>query len=47
MEGEVQMNNELNKIIDECLYQHEGGEKFFDALDFRIRESMVVQSCKQ
>ena len=35
-------SSELNKIIDECLLQHEGGEKFFDALDWRIRESLTL-----
>lgn len=34
--------NELNEIVKECLLQHEGGEKFFDALDYRIRESITL-----
>lgn len=29
----------LNEIVKECIKQHEGGEKFFDALDERIRSS--------
>lgn len=34
--------NELNAIVKECLLQHEGGEKFFDELDYRIRESITL-----
>lgn len=32
----------LYDIVGECLMQHEGGEKFFDALDERIRSSDVL-----
>ena len=29
----------LDKIINECLEKYEGGEKFFDALDYQIRNN--------
>lgn len=32
----------LNKIVKDCLAQHEGGEKFFDYLDENIRVNMNI-----
>lgn len=34
--------NVLYDIVGECLLQHTGGEKFFDALDERIRDSDIL-----
>jgi hypothetical protein len=34
--------NELNKIVEECLSQHKGGEKFFDHLDKEIQKEPII-----
>lgn len=33
---------EMNSIVKACLEQHEGGEKFFDALDDMIRNDKML-----
>lgn len=36
--------NALTKIVKDCITQHEGGERFFDALDARVRDdSEIIQ----
>ena len=33
---------EMFSIVNECLMQHEGGEKFFDAIDEKLRDDKVL-----
>ena len=32
----------LNRIVEECLYQHTGGEEFFDALDKEVQDDEIL-----
>lgn len=36
------MNNDINYLVEECLKQHEGGEKFFDAIDEKLRNDNLL-----
>lgn len=36
------MVKEMVSIVNECLIQHEGGEKFFDAIDEKLRDDKVL-----
>lgn len=36
------MITEMESIVDECLKQHEGGEKFFDAIDESLRNDNLL-----
>ncbi len=35
------MVTKMESLINECLIQHEGGEKFFDAIDERLRNRTI------
>lgn len=35
---------EMESIVNECLMQHEGGEKFFDAIDEKLRNDNLLIS---
>lgn len=34
----------IESLVNECLIQHEGGEKFFDAIDERLRNDNLLMS---
>ena len=36
------MIKEIESIVSECLKQHEGGEKFFDAIDESLRNDNLL-----
>lgn len=36
------MIKEMESIVNECLKQHEGGEKFFDAIDENLRNDNLL-----
>lgn len=36
------MNNKIDYLVEECLKQHEGGEKFFDAIDEKLRNDNLL-----
>ena len=36
------MVTKMESLINECLIQHEGGEKFFDAIDERLRNDNLL-----
>ena len=36
------MKNNINYLVEECLKQHEGGEKFFDAIDEKLRNDNLL-----
>lgn len=36
------MVKEMTGLVNECLTQHEGGEKFFDAIDEKLRDDKVL-----
>lgn len=36
------MVKEMHGLVNECLIQHEGGEKFFDAIDEKLRDDKVL-----
>lgn len=31
------MNTQMESLVNDCLIQHVGGEKFFDELDYKLR----------
>lgn len=33
---------EMESLVNECLIQHEGGEKFFDAIDEKLRNDTLL-----
>lgn len=35
-------NLDISNIVKECILEHNGGEKFFDALDERIRDEKTL-----
>lgn len=35
---------EMESIVNECLIEHEGGEKFFDAIDEKLRDDNLLIS---
>ena len=46
------MVHEMTSLVNECLMQHEGGEKFFDAIDEKLRDdktliNMMIQKIKK
>lgn len=36
------MVEEMHYLVNECLTQHEGGEKFFDAIDEKLRDDKIL-----
>lgn len=36
------MKNNINYLVEECLKQHEGGEKSFDAIDEKLRNDNLL-----
>lgn len=36
------MTDNINYLVEECLIQHEGGEKFFDAIDEKLRNDKLL-----
>lgn len=36
------MKSDINYLVEECLKQHEGGEKFFDAIDEKLRNDNLL-----
>lgn len=36
--------NKMESLVNECLVQHEGGEKFFDAIDDKLRSDKVLMT---
>lgn len=36
------MIKEMESLVNECLIQHEGGEKFFDAIDEKLRNDDLL-----
>ena len=36
--------NKLNNIVEECLRDHVGGEKFFDSLDSKVTDQEILES---
>lgn len=36
------MVKEMTCLVNECLIQHEGGEKFFDAIDEKLRDDKAL-----
>ena len=36
------MVREISSLVNECLIQHEGGEKFFDAIDEKLRDDKTL-----
>lgn len=36
------MQDNINYLVEECLKQHEGGEKFFDAIDEKLRNDNLL-----
>lgn len=38
------MVKEMESLVTECLMQHEGGEKFFDAIDQKLRNDNLLMT---
>lgn len=46
------MEKMMTSLVNECLMQHEGGEKFFDAIDEKLRDdktliNMMIEKVKE
>lgn len=38
------MVNEMESLVNDCLIQHEGGEKFFDEIDEKLRNDNLLMT---
>lgn len=36
------MTSDIDYLVEDCLIQHEGGEKFFDAIDEKLRNDKLL-----